>query len=70
MTASAFSQSKPHPAIDKALHDPKRAENSAKADVYVQPKHVISDSVKTIRANQPKTMATKKRSSKHKPHSK
>ncbi len=30
--------------IDKAIKDPKREENAAKADVYIQNKKVISDS--------------------------
>jgi hypothetical protein len=30
--------------IHKIMTDPKRAENEAKADVYIKPKHVISDS--------------------------
>lgn len=45
LTISAFSQTTP--SIEKALADPKRAENEAKADVYIQPKQRISDSMQT-----------------------
>jgi hypothetical protein len=44
MSFPAFSQTAP--AIDKALRDPKRSENAAKADVYLHKKHVIADSVR------------------------
>ncbi len=40
---SLFAQTKEH-AIEKALKDPKREENAAKADVYIQGKKIISDS--------------------------
>lgn len=44
-TFSAFAQT--NPQIERALSDPKRAENAAKADVYRHRKPVISDSIET-----------------------
>lgn len=60
IAGSAFSQTAP--AIDKSLKDPKRAENAAKADVYVQKNKVIADSVAptVLNAN---TVKKKKKSS-------
>jgi hypothetical protein len=58
MTAVAFSQTTSRG--EKALADPKRAENSAKADVYIL-KHQISDSVQTPVTKETKTTIKRKR---------
>jgi len=43
ISLSLFAQTKEN-KIEKAIKDPKREENSAKADVYIQNKKIISDS--------------------------
>ncbi len=43
ISLSLFAQTKEN-KIEKAIKDPKREENAAKADVYIQNKKVISDS--------------------------
>lgn len=58
MAGLAFSQTQS--SIAKALQDSKRAENSAKADVYVQPKHVIHDTAQ-LAVMHPKPVVKKKK---------
>lgn len=43
MTFPAFSQTASQ--LEKAFNDPKRAENAAKADVYIHRKPIINDSI-------------------------
>jgi hypothetical protein len=62
MAGSAFAQT--NPQLEKAVRDPKRAENSAKADVYIHKKEHISDSVQSPTATITKTETKKKRSCK------
>lgn len=62
IAGSAFAQT--NPQLEKAVRDPKRAENSAKADVYVQRKERISDGVQPTTGPVTKTDAKKKRSCK------
>ena len=63
-TAAAFSQA--NPRIEKALRDPNRTSNEAKADVYVQSK-TITDTVQHTVISDSKTIR-KKRPKKHKVH--
>lgn len=64
MTGAAFSQT--NPRIEKAIQDPNRAQNEAKADVYIQKKTIVSDSTQGTE-NTPKVAQKKKRSCKRKP---
>jgi hypothetical protein len=66
MSLSAISQTVP--AIDKALRDPKRSENEAKADVYPHKKHIIADSLPPAPAPVSKMEKRKKKSCKRKPN--
>jgi hypothetical protein len=66
MSFSAISQTAP--AIDKALRDPERSENAAKADVYLHKKHVIADSLPPAPAPVTKMEKRKKKSCKRKPN--
>ncbi|HVE61290.1 MAG TPA: hypothetical protein VNA26_05705 [Chitinophagaceae bacterium] len=52
--------------IEKAIKDPKREENAAKADVYIQDKHKIMDStqLQTATKQQAVTQKRKKKSCK------
>lgn len=59
MTVSAYSQTSPQ--VKKAINDPKRAEKEAKADVYIQQTHIITDSVQTSTTINSKTGTKKKR---------
>lgn len=59
IAGSAFSQTTPQ--IEKALNDRNRAENEAKADVYIQRKKMITDSTQTAVNANTKTAAKKKR---------
>jgi hypothetical protein len=43
ISLNLFAQTKEN-KIEKAIKDPKREENAAKADVYIQNKKIISDS--------------------------
>jgi hypothetical protein len=43
ISLNLFAQTKEN-KIEKAIRDPKRDENAAKADVYIQNKKIISDS--------------------------
>jgi len=63
MAHAAFSQI--HPQIEKALAHPKRAENEAKADVYIHRKPVIHDSIPQGATKKQSTPSTKKRNDKH-----
>ncbi len=47
--------------IEKAIKDPKREENAAKADVYVQNKKIISDSTQLQNGNKSHAVTKKKR---------
>jgi hypothetical protein len=66
MSFPAFSQTAP--AIDKALRDPKRSENAAKADVYLHKKHVIADSVRPAPAPVTNMEKRKKKGCRRKPN--
>jgi hypothetical protein len=47
--------------IDKAIKDPKRDENAAKADVYIQNKKIISDSTQLQNGIKSEAVTKKKR---------
>lgn len=67
ITTAAFSQTTSR--VEKALNDPKRMENSAKADVYIQSKPVTSDNVQTAPVTSTQTTIRKKRTDNRKSHS-
>jgi hypothetical protein len=66
MAVAGFSQTTPR--VEKALNDPKRAENSAKADVYVQSKPIIKDSTQQATRVSTRAVSKKKRISKRRSH--
>ena len=57
ITISAFSQ---NTAVEKALNDPNRAEKEAKADVFIQQKKILSDSMR-ITGEKTKSVNQKKK---------
>lgn len=57
---SLFAQTK-ESKIDKAIKDPKREENAAKADVYIQNKKIISDSTQLQNGMKPEAVTKKKK---------
>ncbi len=60
ISLSLFAQTKEN-KIEKAIKDPKREENSAKADVYIQNKKIISDSTQLQNGIQSKAFTKKKK---------
>ena len=47
--------------IDKAIKDPKREENAAKADIYIHDKKKITDSVQLQSGARPEAVIKKKK---------
>jgi hypothetical protein len=60
MTIAAFAQTAPQ--LEKTITDPKRAENEAKADVYLQRQPVISNGNQKLPDADTKATMRKKRS--------
>lgn len=60
ISLSLFAQTKEN-KIEKAIKDPKREENAAKADVYIQNKKIISDSTQLQNGNKSDAVTKKKR---------
>jgi hypothetical protein len=60
ISLNLFAQTKEN-KIEKAIKDPKREENAAKADVYIQNKKIISDSTQVKTEIKSAAVTNKKR---------